>query len=53
MARNESLGSVKMRAMRARARVGRIVSAFLGLAKEEEGRSADGESMTEIRERKQ
>ncbi len=51
--RNESLGSVKMRAMRARARVGRIVSAFLGLAKEEEGRSADGESMTEIRERKQ
>lgn len=34
--RGETLGSVKMRAMRARGRIGRIVSAFLALGKEGE-----------------
>lgn len=36
--RGETLGSVKMRAMRARGRIGRILSAFLALEKEGESR---------------
>ncbi|MBS1913848.1 MAG: RNA polymerase sigma factor [Bacteroidetes bacterium] len=36
--RGETLGSVKMRAMRARARIGRIVAAFLALGNEGEER---------------
>jgi RNA polymerase sigma-70 factor (ECF subfamily) len=36
--RGETLGSVKMRALRARGRIGRIISAYLALDKEGEGR---------------
>lgn len=36
--RGETLGSVKMRALRARGRIGRIISAFLALGKEGESR---------------
>ncbi len=37
--RGETLGSVKMRALRARGRIGRMISAFLALGKESEGHS--------------
>lgn len=36
--REETLGSVKMRALRARGRIGRIISAYLALGKEDESR---------------
>jgi len=40
--RGETLGSVKMRALRARGRIGRMISAFLALGKESESYSANG-----------
>lgn len=48
--RGESIGSVKMRAMRARARIARMISAFLGLGKEEEGRPDSEAAANIIRE---
>lgn len=40
--RGETLGSVKMRALRARGRIGRMISAFLALGKESEAHPAPG-----------